>query len=235
MLDKVKRKSCQLILFGLYFIFFLYSHLLYAESESQLEILTQAFLQQNMPSDLRQAKISIRSPGKQSGTSQCQQKPTLRFTSQRRVGAVSIAINCTQPRWQRYVSATIDGELPVLQASNDILPGQALTQLNTQLIYLPVNQIKDNYLTSQNDLDRYSTRHFINANTPITALQLQAKLLVLKGNQVLISSQDASIHIEMPGIALESGPRDKQISVRNLSSGKIIKARIIAADKVSVD
>ena len=50
--------------------------------------------------------------------------------------------------------------------------------------------------------------------------------LVIKGDRVLIMVKRGVLKVQMPGIALASGERGKQISVRNRSSNRIVKAVI---------
>jgi flagella basal body P-ring formation protein FlgA len=58
--------------------------------------------------------------------------------------------------------------------------------------------------------------------------------MMQKNDLVKIVSADPRFHIEMNGIALEAGSMGQAIRVKNLSSGKTVKAYIESADTVSV-
>ena len=66
-------------------------------------------------------------------------------------------------------------------------------------------------------------------------LHLQQAEVVSKGDQVVISAASASINVRMPGEALANGAPGEQIRVRNLSSSRVIRARVKAPGQVQVD
>ncbi|MCY1454933.1 flagella basal body P-ring formation protein FlgA [compost metagenome] len=59
--------------------------------------------------------------------------------------------------------------------------------------------------------------------------------MVSKGDQVVISAMSPAINVRMPGEALSNGAPGEQIRVRNLSSGRVVKARVKGPGQVQVD
>jgi len=57
---------------------------------------------------------------------------------------------------------------------------------------------------------------------------LKAAQLIAAGEQVQILSQSGSIRVQMSGEALSGGSLGQQIRVRNLTSGRVLRARVVA-------
>jgi flagellar basal body P-ring formation protein FlgA len=52
---------------------------------------------------------------------------------------------------------------------------------------------------------------------------------------VVISARSGAINVRMPGEALSGGILGQQISVRNLTSQRVIKARVMGPGQVEVE
>jgi flagella basal body P-ring formation protein FlgA len=206
-----------------------------SQTTAELEALALQTMQREKDPQLRNPNIEITPLAHNANTPPCQQPVTARWNSQKRYGVVHLALSCTQPRWQRYVSGRIHGELPVIFATQDLTSGQALNDQNTYLAWQDANLRLPNTLTDPQKVNDYSVRHFIARDTPIQLQQLQPRVLIKKGTQITITTSNAQIRIEMPGTALEDGIKNKQIRVQNNTSGKVIKAWVVSADRVVVD
>ncbi|KTT42598.1 flagellar basal body P-ring biosynthesis protein FlgA, partial [Pseudomonas oryzihabitans] len=68
----------------------------------------------------------------------------------------------------------------------------------------------------------------------LTPASLEQAELVRKGEQVVISARSASFDIRMQGQALADGAKDEEIRVRNLSSNRVIHARVVDQGQVEV-
>ncbi|MNJ73549.1 flagellar basal body P-ring biosynthesis protein FlgA [compost metagenome] len=69
----------------------------------------------------------------------------------------------------------------------------------------------------------------------LTPNHLERAPVVRKGDHVVISAGGAALSVRMPGEALQEGAIGEQVRVRNLSSQRIIKARISGPGQVVVD
>ena len=235
MLLRQKLKSCQLRLLALFLVLISTSFTALSQSIAELEALALQTMQREKDPQLRNPNIEITPLAHNANTPPCQQPVTVRWSSHKRYGAVNLALSCTQPRWQRYVSARIHGELPVILANQDLSTGQALNDQNTYLAWQDASLRRPNTLTDLQKINDYSVRHFIARDTPIQLQQLQPLVLIKKGTQITITTSNTQIRIEMPGTALEDGIKNKQIRVQNNTSGKVIKALVVSADMVVVD
>lgn len=234
-MNRQKRESCQLpALPIILFIISLVTHDSLAETPQEMTQLANGYILKHLDKQIHNAAISIMPLSANAQTPHCQRPPQVSWSNGQRVGNVSLTISCSSPPWQRYINAKISGELPVVVTNNDLALGANLSATDVRLDWLPSSQVRNNHLTTLTDIDNLSTRQFISAGTPLTSNQLRARVLIHKGDQVRILAGSDSFAIEMAGTALDSGEKNKQIRVQNISSGKIIKGNIVSADSVIV-
>jgi len=81
------------------------------------------------------------------------------------------------------------------------------------------------FLELQNLKDKAAVRHLV-AGQILNPMMVDAVDLIKKGDRVMIVINKGELKVKMPGIALASGEKGKQISVRNRSSNRIVKAVI---------
>jgi len=75
----------------------------------------------------------------------------------------------------------------------------------------------------------------IRPNTTITRVMLKDVMPVRKGKMVQVVLDSGAMKMMMNGIAEEDGAEDALVRIRNISSNKIIYARVIGHGKVQVD
>jgi flagella basal body P-ring formation protein FlgA len=237
-MNKRKRKSCQTsILNTILYFFMLLSSLLgqvHAETTEEMMQLAQSYILKHLDAQIHNPTISLTPLSATAHTPKCEQPIKIRWNSGQKTGNINLALNCAQPKWQRYINAKISGELPIVMAKKDITSDTDLSLDDVYIGWLADTQVRKNHLSELSDIEMLSTRQFISAGTPLSSNQVRARLLIHKGDQVRILAGNANIMIEMQGKALESGEKNKQIRVQNSTSGKIIKGKIISADSVIV-
>ena len=84
------------------------------------------------------------------------------------------------------------------------------------------------------DLVGRRVKSAVSANRPVKSHQLEMDFMVDSDSEVVIVSMGGGISVDMLGIALENGQFGDWINVENASSGKTIRAKIIAEKKVIV-
>ncbi len=75
----------------------------------------------------------------------------------------------------------------------------------------------------------------IRPNTTITRVMLKEVMPVRKGKMVQVVLDSGTMKMMMNGIAEEDGAEDALVRIRNISSNKIIYARVIGHGRVQVD
>ncbi len=146
----------------------------------------------------------------------------------------TIEMRCVEPSWQLYIPATIDiyGKVVIARTS---IPKNTL--LRSHHLELREQQINVSRYANYNAVGLVSgmrTKRSIRQGAVISPSNLEPPMLVARGDQVIISAESDVIAIQMKGEALNSGALGEQISVKNLSSNRVIRARVTERGKVSV-
>ncbi|HAV88201.1 MAG TPA: flagella basal body P-ring formation protein FlgA, partial [Pseudomonas sp.] len=66
----------------------------------------------------------------------------------------------------------------------------------------------------------------------LTPAMLELAEVIRRGDQVVISAGNQSVNVRMPGEALTDGAPGEQIRVKNLRSGRIVRARVTGPGQV---
>lgn len=196
--------------------------------------MAQDYILTHLEPQLKQAQVSVTPLSATAKKPHCETPPQISYNTKQRVGNVTLTISCSNPTWRQYVNAKITGLLPVIVAQQDLLAGQPITPDSVQQEWRANAQVTPNHLRELNSIQHKSLRQFMAKGTALQQQHLKDTLLIQKNDLVKIISADPRFRIEMSGMALESGAFGQAIRVKNLSSGKIVKAYIESADTVSV-
>ncbi|MET1076703.1 MAG: flagellar basal body P-ring formation chaperone FlgA [Pseudomonas sp.] len=139
----------------------------------------------------------------------------------------------TQPGWSRDYVAEVELYLPVLFTSQAIERGQTLGagQLKRQEVAL--GKLSRGFYHRAEEVIGQGAKRSIRADQLLTPALLGQALLVRRGQQVKIQASQDGISASALGEALENGQRGAVIRVRNLSSEKVIKAKVMDEGVVS--
>lgn len=119
----------------------------------------------------------------------------------------------------------------VLVATQSVSSGRALTQDDVELQRRDITNAPEAVSQFEAVLG-LSPRNSLRAGQILQKRQLQAAILVRRGEKVRILARNAGIEVQAPGEALEPGARDALIKVRNSASGRTITARVLEAGLV---
>jgi flagella basal body P-ring formation protein FlgA len=98
-----------------------------------------------------------------------------------------------------------------------------------------VRSITLNSISDMNDVIGKSLCLSVRPNTEITGNMLKAVNAVTRGRIVQVILDSGAINITTMGMAEEDGVEGSFVRVRNISSNKIIYARVVGESKVKVD
>jgi len=228
-----KRKLCQLLSIGIFFLLSM-PQKGHTETPEALVKLTEQFVMSQDHSQYRNIQLRVQALPAASSKKNCTHTPDVRFNGAQRVGNITVAIRCKQPMWQQYVSATLTADVAVIATTRDISVGHTIDNSMLMQQWISANTLRPQHLTRIEDVKDQTARQFIAAGTVLASNMLKPSVLIEKGQLIKIVSETEHIRIEMDGIALEAGERDKHIRVKNLSSNKTVQARVISADSVLV-
>jgi flagella basal body P-ring formation protein FlgA len=89
--------------------------------------------------------------------------------------------------------------------------------------------------SSPEQLDGAVTRRAVNASVQLETGDVRQESFVRAGSTVTMVARSNGLGVEVKGIAMQRGGLGDIIKVKNMSSKKILKARIIGADRVEIN
>lgn len=149
-------------------------------------------------------------------------------------GRSNLRVTCHPQDWFIFVTAEVQVFSPVVVARNTLNRGAEITAQMLEIKQLDVSRVRGEYFTSLQPLLGMQVRNRIRAGDIITSRQVNITQAVSRGDQVIIQARSDSFTIRMTGEALDAGGIGEQIRVRNLQSGRTIRARIVDRGVVEV-
>jgi len=133
--------------------------------------------------------------------------------------------------WKLNITAQVSIRLPVIVSATHIRRDTRLTaaMLKSQVLTLSRNEA---FATRPEQLIGQRTLRRVRSGQIINPLQLQPLWLVEEGDAVVIVASKNGLEASMKGEALQNGVKGEQVSVRNISSGKVIQALVTERGKV---
>lgn len=124
---------------------------------------------------------------------------------------------------------------PILVASRPIRIGERFTAENTSLRPLPLTAYAHSgYFFAIEQVEPLRARAFIASGTPIGRTNAQAPAMVLSGANVELVHRRENLVLSLQVKALQSGNLDEPIRVQNLSTKRVIEARVAGPNMVSL-
>lgn len=150
-------------------------------------------------------------------------------------GRVTVGVRCTAPKpWKLFVPAQVTRYLKVVTAAHPIPRNAPIAADDLQIQRVEVGTLRGAYYRHTAPILGLQTRYAIGAGEVISPRDVTAPQLVQRGHTVLVTASSATVSISMKARALENGARGDLIRVRNLSSDRIVEARVIGRGRVRV-
>ncbi|MDB4837971.1 flagellar basal body P-ring formation chaperone FlgA, partial [Marinomonas sp.] len=139
------------------------------------------------------------------------------------------------PVWKSYLPVTQSITITAIKAITPINRGQTIDQSNTDIGEVDISGLRGQIFTPKKPPYGLVASRNLPLNTYITDNLTDLPRLVKKGDSVLITANGGSIVVKMNGIALEHGKKGQQIRVKNTSSGRIVRAKVVTSSEVLVN
>lgn len=147
---------------------------------------------------------------------------------------LNLQISCAQPTWSIYLPVELSLFKPVVVAVKPLTNGNTVGAADVRLAEFNISQINGQYLSSLDEAVGKDVKRAISAGAPILQQQLEAPLMVRRGDAVVISATSSIIAVKVSGIALTDGRLGEQIRIKNESSAKTVSARIVGPGQAEV-
>ncbi|WP_073264275.1 flagellar basal body P-ring formation chaperone FlgA [Pseudomonas punonensis] len=151
------------------------------------------------------------------------------------VGRVTMRVRCDGAApWTVFVPGQVRLYREVVTVVHPVKREGVLGESDLALAERDVGLLNQGYMTDMEQaVGRKTTRPLLPDQVLSPTFIRQAEV-IRRGDQVVISARSGGINVRMPGEALSDGTVGKQISVRNLGSQRVVRARVIGPGQVEV-
>lgn len=126
--------------------------------------------------------------------------------------------------WDVAVTVKPDIYLPVLIAKESLERGRVLAASDMQFKKHNISNTRGGYVTNPDDIVGLTVKRRLRELQPISLAQLEAPVMVERGQQVVMIAQQDGIEARTMGEALKKGRKGEMIKVKNSSSERIVTA-----------
>ncbi len=149
-------------------------------------------------------------------------------------GRVNLKVSCLDKSWFVYLTADIAYYMKVVVAQTDLPRKANLTASMLSLTEVDVSRVRGDYFTDLAELQGVTLRNRVRAGDVISSNNLLATDAINRGEQISIVATNGTLSVRMSGEALDSGKVGDQVRVRNLQSGRVIRALVVGRGRVEV-
>jgi flagella basal body P-ring formation protein FlgA len=162
----------------------------------------------------------------------CRDAVTVDALETRSITRMRFAAVCTGAEgWQREWIVRAELTAKVVVAAADVRANQALAESDLALERRRVMDLADALPDTEAAVGKASSRA-LRSGQLVSARWLAAPLLVRRGESVTILARNGGIEVQAAGVALEPGRLLEVVRVRNATTAKVIRARVIEAGTV---
>ncbi|MDH1053354.1 flagellar basal body P-ring formation chaperone FlgA [Aquipseudomonas alcaligenes] len=152
------------------------------------------------------------------------------------VGRVTVRVSCEgSTPWTVFVPAQVRIFRPVVVVKTALRRDSIIGAGDVALVEQDVSLLNRGYVTEVEQVIGRKLTRATRTDQVLTPAMLQLAEAVRRGDQVVISARSGGINVRMQGEALSGGTLGQQISVRNLTSQRVIRARVVGPGQVEVE
>jgi flagella basal body P-ring formation protein FlgA len=144
---------------------------------------------------------------------------------------VTVKASCKPTGWYLFLMVKAVQMQNVATLSTAVSPGTLLTRSNVEIVEIDKKLLRSSTFADIEAVLGARVKRRLQPGQPITPNQL---CFVCEGDNIVISAGIPGLSIRTSGVAEQDGNIGDTIRVRNLSSDKVIGARVISIKKVEV-
>lgn len=142
-------------------------------------------------------------------------------------------VACEAPQaWQRDVIVRAKVTARVVVMARDVPAGRVIQDDDVELDARDVTVVPD-AVSDPQAVAGLASRRTLRMGQVVSQRALLTPVLVQRGQSVAIEASNGGITVNVPGEAMDAGRAGETVRVRNVGSGKVIRARVIDAGKVA--
>lgn len=148
---------------------------------------------------------------------------------------INLQVSCTRGNvWSVYVPVDLNIYQPVIIAVRPLMRGQDITAADLQLSEANTSRLTGQFLTDLSSAIGMSVKRPIAQGSAVFMEQLEAPLMIRRGEVVTISAESGVVAVKMQGVALTDGRRGERIRIKNKGSSKIVEGQVVGPGLATV-
>lgn len=167
----------------------------------------------------------------------CAEALALKLPTSYRHGRVTVTASCpTQGRqWSINVINEVSLKQRVVIASGPLQKGQIISSDDLSYDVIEINTFNPGHITDHQSIVGQQAKRRINQGDALLAQWLTEPKAIRRGDRVTIQASSSQISVATSGTAMADGRLGEQINVRNNRSDRIIRAKVVAEGRVSIN
>ncbi|MFT4653967.1 MAG: flagella basal body P-ring formation protein FlgA [Kangiellaceae bacterium] len=145
---------------------------------------------------------------------------------------ISVKVACSNTNWYLFMHANVVVIETVVVTRDNLSPGSLLSSRNLDLVEMDKNRLRGSTFSSIADVVGARIKRRTRAGNVIDERML---CFICKGDRVTIAAVSSGLSIKVYGIAEEDGVLGDTIQVRNISSDKLVFAKIASTSQVEIN
>lgn len=194
-----------------------------------LERQTEDFLKQELGGE--RLEIQVRPLDSRLQLAECASAWELDLKAESR-GSAMVVARCGSR--QVHLSATYDRMIDVVVAKTALARGDIINASDLSLVPVSETRLRGNVFFDPQDIVGLEAKRSIRMDQPLTDRMVEQPTWVERGDTVKIVAGQTGLQISVLGEALRDGVRGDQVNVKNLSSGRTVRGRVVGPGLVSL-
>ncbi|WP_370978948.1 flagellar basal body P-ring formation chaperone FlgA [Agaribacterium sp. ZY112] len=148
---------------------------------------------------------------------------------------LSAKVQCLSgSRWSMYVPVKIDYYVEAAITSRALSRSEHLSLSDIRFERRLISEVGQHYIDQANLLKNVELKRSVGTGHILTPMDIRDAKLVYKGEIVRLLAKSGALTVSSEGIALADAAMGQQLRVRNLSSNRVVDARISAPGEALV-
>ncbi len=145
---------------------------------------------------------------------------------------LSVKVTCPDTEWYLFVHAKISVTQKVVVSRENLSPGALLSKSDLTIIEVDKNRLRGSSFDNVEEVAGARIKRRIRAGHIINDRML---CFICKGDRVTIAAVSGNLQVKVYGVAEQDGVLGDTIQVRNISSNKLIFARVASTSQVEIN
>lgn len=199
------------------------------------ETVTAAIVTQYNGATRENISVDVSLPSTLQSLSPCTEEPTVEASRDRWLGTIRLSVRChDSPGWALNVRATSSLDLPVAVLKRSLPRNHVLTENDITFQSKDIASMRQGFFTDADAVVGSALVRNLNGNQVLTHRNVEVPAMIQRGDQVTILIRGGGLVVSMEGTAMSDGVHGRQISVRNNSSDRTVRAWVVDRGVVEV-